>query len=144
MLNAPGGERGLTHEQNGKIQLERLVFLCPDRSFNNLVHLYAAQREGIPMIDNKILNIISWIFLVIFIIFALWYMLGNSPVEFSLFLPVITILGVKFWTMSNDIAYLKGDYNQFKDNIKDSFQKVKDDLTEIKGNITEINRKRKK
>ena len=90
------------------------------------------------MIDNRILNAVSWIFLVIFIVFVLWYIFGNSPIELALFIPFAVLFFSKFWTMSNDLSHLNGDYAQFKENVKESFQRARKNDEEIKQDIKEI------
>ncbi len=78
------------------------------------------------IIKNQALNVLAWISLAVGIIFLLWYIFGNSPTEIYFLLPFVFTLLFKFGAVSNDIAYLKGDYHQFKENIKESFQRAKE------------------
>lgn len=75
------------------------------------------------MNKNRILDLLAWLSLIIGIILIIWYIAGDSPLEYFLPLPFLSLLILKFWSVSNDISYLKGDYNSFKENIKDSFHK---------------------
>jgi len=90
------------------------------------------------MINTKILDIVSWVFLIIFVIFVIWYIFGNSPLEFSILVPLAILILTKLWTMSEDFSHWKGDYSQFKENSKESFQKVKEDISEMKADIKKI------
>lgn len=84
------------------------------------------------MNKNQILNLLAWLFLGIGIVLLIWYIFGNSPLEIYVFLPFLFTLIFKFWKISNDFSYLRGDYTTFKDNTKESFQKVKEDISKIK------------
>lgn len=90
------------------------------------------------MINTKILDVLSWIFLAIFVIFALWYIFGSSPVETTFLFSLVSLLLVKVWKMSNEFSYFRGDYTQFKENCKESFQRTREDMEEMKTDVKEI------
>ncbi len=90
------------------------------------------------MINTKILNTVSWVFLIIFVIFVIWYIFGNSPLEFSLLVPLAVLILTKLWTMSEDFSHWKGDYSQFKENVKESFQRIKEHNDKVELELKDI------
>ena len=90
------------------------------------------------MNKNTIPNALAWIFLIVAVIFVLWYIFGNSPTEWYILLPITFTILFKLVTISNDVAYIKGDYHGFKENVKESFQRIKEDTSEMKADIKKL------
>lgn len=116
-----------------------IIFACYSCSSSTIL-LLTIYGEGFPMNKNQILNMFAWISLIIGIILVIWFIFGDSPTEFYIALPFISTFFFKFWTLSNDVSYLKGDYNRFKENTRKSFNRTKDDVKEVKGDLKEIKR----
>lgn len=77
------------------------------------------------MEKKKILNILFWILLIVVAVLVLWRILGDSPSDLQIIIPVMLMLLVKLWSVSDD---LQG----FKHEVKASFANVKTDIDEIK------------
>ena|SRR3989338_10550229 len=90
------------------------------------------------MNKNTILNALAWISLAVAVVFVLWYIFGNSPTEWYLLLPLIFTILFKLVTISNDVAYFKGDYNGFKENVKESFQRTKEHNDKVELELKDI------
>lgn len=90
------------------------------------------------MIKSTILDALAWILLGITVIFAVWYIFGSSPVETTFIFSIVSLLLVKVWKMSNEFSYFRGDYTQFKENCKESFQRTREDMEEMKTDVKEI------
>lgn len=87
---------------------------------------------------NTILNALAWISLIVAIIFVFWYIFGNSPTEWYLFLPIVFTILFKLVTLSSDLAYFKGDYHNFKENIKESFQRTREHNEKVEKELNEL------
>ncbi len=90
------------------------------------------------MIKNQVLDVLAWISLGIGVIFLVWYIFGDSPTEVYFLLPFVFTLIFKWGQVSNDIAYLKGDYAGFKENTKESFQRAKEHDEKVESELKEI------
>ena len=90
------------------------------------------------MNKGKLFDVLAWISLVVGIIFLIWYIFGNSPAELYLFLPFIFTVLFKLGTLSNDLAYFKGDYRGFKENVKESFQRIKEHNDKVELELKDI------
>ncbi len=92
------------------------------------------------MINTTVLNVIAWILLGITVVFTAWYIFGNSPIETTIMLSLASLLLMKVWSISNGLSYFRGDYQNFKENIKESFQRAKEHDEKIEKELTDIKR----
>lgn len=90
------------------------------------------------MIKSTVLDVIAWILLGITIIFTIWYIFGNSPVETTIMFSLLSLVFVKVWKISDEFSYFKGDYHQFKENTKESFQRAKEHDEKVESELKDI------
>ena len=87
------------------------------------------------MDKRKVLDILSWIFLGIAIIFLLWRIFGNSPSELLIIVPILFTILMKIssiseniWSIKSELKEHKTNYKAFKENVKGSFENMRKDI----------------
>ena len=88
---------------------------------------------------NKLVDNLSFwtitIILVIVIYFLILKLLGKSPTMLQIISPLI--IGLVFYVakLGNDVSGIKGEFREFKGNVKESFVRVREDMGEMKKDI---------
>lgn len=80
------------------------------------------------MNKNQVVEILTWLFLVIGIALLIWHIFGHSPSEVYVLLPFILFLITKTWGISNELKEHKINYHIFKETVKNSFINLKPDI----------------
>lgn len=52
-------------------------------------------------------NLVSWVLIVLAVIFIIWKLIGGSPTEFSILIALVTSILFKVMSISNDLSALK-------------------------------------
>ena len=77
------------------------------------------------MMNNKFLDVLFWVFLVIGIVMVLWRIFGNSPTDLQIIVPFIAVGFVKMWGMNERLVRLEM-------RTVSGFRRVGDDIGLIK------------
>ena len=73
---------------------------------------------------NKLINLISWILIVLGVIFIVWKVLGGSPTESTIIITLVSGMLFKIMNIGNDISSLKEKVN----NIENKFNSLATDF----------------
>ncbi len=73
---------------------------------------------------NKLVNIVSWILIILGVIFVIWKVLGGSPTESTILITLVSGMLFKIMNIGNDVSSLKEKVN----NIENKFNSLASDF----------------
>ncbi len=77
---------------------------------------------------KKIFDILFWVLLIVVIGLILWRIFGDSPTDLQIIIPIMLMMLVKMWSVSDGLK-------DFKYEVRTSFVKVKTEMSEMKKDI---------
>ena len=65
----------------------------------------------------KLINAVSWILIVLGVIFILWKVFGGSPTESTILITLVSGILFKIMNISNDLSVLKEKVNNLESKL---------------------------